>query len=115
MEPATARPAPSRHAANECHMDLRRNMAKRPRDVEEEDLVSGIEDNDCSCDGDEVDAKEQLLKEGHAEEAWQLYLDEEQAKYWRAVCNEVSCRKLQNLTSLESACDYGALCATNES
>lgn len=65
-------------------------MAKRPRDVDVLDLVSAIEDDDCSCDDDEVDAKEQLLKEGNAEEAWQLYLDEEQDKYWRAVCIEVS-------------------------
>lgn len=36
-----------------------------------------------------ADEKERLLKNGNAEEAWQLFLEEEQAKFWEVIKEEV--------------------------
>eukprot|EP00962_Isochrysis_galbana_P011157 scaffold3128_cov121-Isochrysis_galbana.AAC.1 len=66
-------------------------MAKRKLEVGVPALVCAIEGTECSGGDEEVDAKEQLLKEGNADEAWQLYLDEEQCKYWQTVQTE-ACR-----------------------
>jgi hypothetical protein len=99
--------------ANQRQPHLRSSMAKRPREtVEVQDFAAAIEPDDDSCEEEEVDAKEQLLKEGNAEEAWQLYLDEEQAKYWRAVSVEVCCCPPPgSLPSLQKPTACGWLCA----
>ena len=67
-------------------------MAKRARedDLHLEDLMAVIGGpNDASASDGEEDPKEQLLKDGNAEAAWQLFLEEEQTKFWQAVQAEV--------------------------
>jgi len=68
-------------------------MAKRAREGEDDvhlnDLMAVIAGPNDALGSEEDDLKEQLLKDGNAEAAWHLFLEEEQAKFWQAVQAEV--------------------------